>query len=55
MNDDNVIDLAAYRKAKQEQLDYEEEQRLRELIDRSMAYSYFAMYGLGDKPEEDDD
>jgi hypothetical protein len=50
----NVINLAAYKAEKLAQEQHEEEMRLRELIDRSMAYSYKALYGI-DLDEEDKD
>lgn len=50
----NVINLAAYRHEKLAQEQHEEEMRLRELIDRSMAYSYKALYGIT-LDEEDKD
>jgi hypothetical protein len=51
----NVINLAAYKAEKLAQEQHEEEEmRLRELIDRSMAYSYKALYGI-DLDEQDKD
>lgn len=51
----NVINLAAYRNEKLAQEQHEEEMRLRELIDRSTAYSYKALYGIDFDDQDKDD
>lgn len=54
MSDDNVIDLETVRKEREALAAHEEEMRLRELIDRSMAYSFFALYGVPMEEEDPD-
>ena len=51
---DNVVNLAEYKAEKLAQAQHDEDVRLRELIEKAMARSYAALYGVPYDKEDDD-
>lgn len=51
---DNVVNLAEYKANKLLQEQHDEDVRLRELVEKAMARSYAALYGVPYDKEDDD-